>query len=105
MNEPQVDGEKVRRESIRWQVLQAAAGGAPWPVSEALILVWIQAVPIQCTALELRRAMDYLAQRELITLQRNEGAPWFVTLTRDGTDVVEYTVACDPGIARPKKYW
>jgi hypothetical protein len=26
-------------------------------------------------------------------------------LTRIGIDVVEYTVECDPGIARPKKYW
>ena len=22
-----------------------------------------------------------------------------------GTDVAEYTVECDPGIARPQKYW
>ena len=30
---------------------------------------------------------------------------WFADLTRFGTDVAEYTIDCDPGIARPQKYW
>jgi hypothetical protein len=25
-------------------------------------------------------------------------------LTRYGVDIVEYTIACEPGIARPKKW-
>jgi len=40
-----------------------------------------------------------------VILKRHEGAPWTAELTRHGVDVVEYTVECEPGIARPKKYW
>lgn len=100
-----MDMEKARRESIRWHILVALNSGRPEPVAEALVLSAIQAIPVQCTALELRREMDYLADRELVALKRLEGAPWLADLTRHGVDVVEYTVECDPGIARPKKYW
>lgn len=100
-----MDMEKNRREAIRWYVLIAVNSGRPEPVAETLILSAIQSVPIQCTALELRRELDYLADRDLVDLKRHEGAPWTAALTRNGVDVVEYTVECDPGIARPKKYW
>jgi len=36
---------------------------------------------------------------------REASPAWFGKLTREGVDVVEYTVLCDPGIARPRKYW
>lgn len=100
-----IDMEKARREQIRWLILQAANAGRPWPVVEDLVLAAVQAVPVQCTALELRREMDYLDDRKLIELRRPEGAPWTVELTRHGVDFVEYTVDAQPGIARPKKYW
>ncbi len=100
-----MDMEKARRESIRWHILVAVNSGRPEAVAESLILSAIQAIPVQCTALELRREMDYLSDRQLVTLTRMEGAPWSADLTRHGVDVVEYTVECDPGIARPKKYW
>lgn len=100
-----MDMEKARRESIRWHVLVAVHSGAPHPVAESLILSAIQSIPIECTALELRRQLDYLADRKLLDLKRHEGAPWSAELTRHGVDVVEYTVECDAGIARPKKYW
>ncbi|MNW20815.1 hypothetical protein D3C71_2213900 [compost metagenome] len=57
------------------------------------------------TELELRRELDYLADRELVKLTKEPSGRWFATLTRYGTDVVEYTVDCEPGIARPSKYW
>ncbi len=100
-----MDMERARREQIRWVILDALNHGRPYPVAEPLILGAIQGVPIQCTALELRREMDYLADRALLELTRLEGAPWTARLTRAGIDVLEYTVECDPGIARPKKYW
>lgn len=100
-----MDMEQIRRGTIRWNILVAVNSGRPELVAEPLILSAIQSIPVQCTAMELRREMDYLEARALIALTRNEGAPWTVDLTRDGVDVVEYTVQCDPGIARPKKYW
>ena len=100
-----LDMDRTRRETIRWVALDAIYHGRPYAVAEPLILSAIQGVPVQCTALELRRELDYLAERGLATLNRLEGAPWTAELTRAGVDVVEYTIAVEPGIARPKKYW
>lgn len=100
-----MDMEKARREQIRWLCLVALNAGRPLPVAEGLVLAAIQAVPVQCTALELRREMDYLEDRKLLALHRLEGSPWAAELTRHGVDFVEYTIDAEPGIARPKKYW
>jgi len=100
-----MDMEKARREQIRWLILVAVNSGRPEPVAEPLVLGAIQAIPVQCTALELRRELDYLEDRKLIALARLEGAPWTAELTRHGVDFVEYTIAAEAGIARPKKYW
>lgn len=100
-----MDLEKNRRETIRWQILMVLNSGRPEPVAETLVLSAIQSIPIPCTALELRRELDYLADRELVTLKRHEAAPWLADLTRHGVDVAEYTVECDAGIARPRKFW
>lgn len=100
-----MDMERTRRESIRWYALVAINSGRPEQVSEQLVLSAIQSIPIECTARDLRRELDYLADRRLVGLHRHEGAPWSAELTRHGVDFVEYTIAAEPGIARPKKYW
>jgi hypothetical protein len=100
-----MDMEKTRRESIRWHIMVCVNSGAPHPVAETLILSAIQSIPVECTALELRKQLDYLRDRKLLELAEHEGAPWTASLTRHGTDFVEYTIAAEPGIARPKKYW
>lgn len=97
--------DKNRIENIRWLILVALNAGRPEMVAEVLILSSIQSVPVTCTALELRREMDYLENRELIRIERHEGAPWSAELTATGVDFVEYTIEARPGIARPKKYW
>jgi hypothetical protein len=100
-----MDMEKTRRESIRWHILVAVNSGAPYPVAEPLVLAAVQAIPLECTALELRRQLDYLEDRRLVELKRHEGAPWTAELTRHGVDYVEYNLDGQPGISRPKKYW
>lgn len=100
-----MDMDRARRESIRWHILVAVNSGRPEPVAETLILSAIQSIPIECTALDLRREIDYLTDRKLLVLHRLEGAPWLAEQTRHGVDFVEYTIAAEPGIARPKKYW
>ena len=55
--------------------------------------------------IEVRRELDYLGDRKLVELRKDPAGPWWGGLTRYGTDLAEYTVDCDPGIARPKKYW
>lgn len=100
-----IDHDKIRRETIRWQILLTLHNASPTGAYEELILSVILATYTDATALELRKALDYLSDRNLISLTEEPSGRWFADLNRNGTDVVEYTVDCDPGIARPKKYW
>lgn len=100
-----VDLEKVRRENMRWMVLLTLHNASPIGAYEELVLSTLQAVHQDTTPLEVRRQLDYLADRGLVQLRKEPAGRWWADLTRDGTDVVEYTVECDPGIARPPKYW
>lgn len=100
-----IDTAKVRRESMRWNILLILNNARPVGAYEELVLATLQSIYPDATALELRRELDYLADRELVTLNKEPSSRWFAELNRHGTDVAEYTVECDPGIARPQKYW
>lgn len=100
-----IDTAKVRRESMRWNILLILNNARPCGAYEELVLATLQSIYTDATALELRRELDYLADRRLVDVKREPGGRWFADLTRYGTDVAEYTVDCDPGIARPQKYW
>jgi hypothetical protein len=100
-----VDNEKIRRESMRWIVLLTLLNASPIGAYEELVLATLQAMFPDATALEVRKHLDYLADRALVKLNKEPSGRWFADLTRDGTDVAEYTVDVDPGIARPPKYW
>ena len=100
-----IDNEKVRREHMRWVILMALNNARPIGAYEELVMSIIQALYSDATALELRKHLDYLADRGLVELRKEPSGRWFADLTRDGTDVAEYTVECDPGIARPHVYW
>lgn len=100
------DMTQIRHELIRWQLLLALnnareADGA----GEALLLAIIQADHPDATAVELRRELDYLAERCLIRIVKAPNGKWTADINRHGIDMVEYTIDCEPGIARPKKYW
>ena len=100
-----VDQSKVRRESMRWNILLTLNNARPIGAYEELVLSTIQAIYPDATALELRRELDYLADRCLVELKKEPGGRWFADVTRYGVDIAEYTVDCQPGIARPVKYW
>ncbi len=100
-----IDTAKVRRESMRWNILLILNNARPVGAYEELVLATLQSIYPDATALELRRELDYLADRELVALNKEPSGRWFAELNRHGTDVAEYTVECDPGIARPQKYW
>lgn len=100
-----VDMAKVRREDIRWQALVTLDKARPIGIYEEVVLSVVRATYTDATPLELRREMDYLEERALIKIDRQPDGRWHAELTRAGVDVVEYTVDCDPGIARPPKYW
>ena len=100
-----VDQAKVRRESMRWNILLTLNNARPIGAYEELVLSTIQAIYPDATALELRRELDYLADRKLVDLNKTPSGAWFADLTRYGVDIAEYTIDCAPGIARPENYW
>lgn len=101
----QIDHTRLRREALRWLILLTLNNARPIGAFEGLILTVAQSEYPDATAMELRREMDYLGERELVKVDKQPSGRWFAMLTRHGVDVAEYTVACEPGIARPAKYW
>lgn len=100
------DLEKARRENLRWLILLALNSAQPIGASEQVVLSAIASIIPDLTQLDLRRNLDYLAERDLITIAGRDTQPaWFCKLSRYGIDVVEYTVPVESGIARPVKYW
>ncbi|EKT4504057.1 MAG: hypothetical protein ACN6OP_28865 [Pseudomonadales bacterium] len=100
-----IDPAKVRRESLRWYILLTLNTSRPVDPHEAVVLSTVQGIYPDATALELRRELDYLADRLLVTLVKSPSGPWVAGLTALGVDIAEYTVDCRAGIARPEKYW
>jgi len=98
-----LDQEKQRREFGRWVLLLALNNARPVGAWEETLLVTLQGMYADTTRIELRRQLDYLADRGLVEIVKHPNGRWFAGLKRYGVDIVEYTVACDPGIARPEK--
>ena len=100
-----IDAEKDRREFMRWIILLALSRSAPNGAYEELILNTVRGVIPDATDLEIRTYLGYLSHRNLIDLRKEPSGHWYAELNRNGIDVAEYTVECEPGIARPPKYW
>lgn len=100
-----IDHARVRREYLRWVLMLTLNNARPMGCHDSTALITVQGVYPDATELEVRRELDYLAERELITLDKRPDGSWFGKLNRLGVDLVEYTVDCEPGIARPEKYW
>lgn len=101
----EIDPAKVRRENMRWLILLALYNARPADLAEQVVLMTAQAMFPDATPLEIRRELDYLSDRKLVEIRKDPAGPWWGNLTRYGTDIVEYTSDCQPGIARPAKYW
>ena len=99
------DIARVRRESMRWNLLQTLNKNRPYIASEQFLLEVTQTIYPGVTPDELRRELDYLADRKLVDLDKKPSGAWFADINRYGVDVAEYTIDCLPGIARPAKYW
>ena len=99
------DIAKVRREGIRWCILLTLNNARPIGAHESMILSVVQAIYPDSTEIELRRELGYLESRDLIKINKSPEGYWTSSLTRAGVDLTEYTVDCEPGIARPVKYW
>lgn len=100
-----IDPNRVRREAMRWLIVLTLNNARPIGAFEGPILSVAQAEYPDATPLELRRELDYLHDRQVVTLDKQPSGRWFAELTRVGVDLAEYTIPCEPGIARPAKYW
>lgn len=100
-----IDHAKARRETLRWYILLTLNTSRPVDPHEAVVLSTIQGIYGDATQLELRRELDYLKDRSLVTLKKQPNGVWICGLTHYGVDIAEYTIDCNPGIARPEKYW
>lgn len=99
------DFEKIRRETIRWQILLTLNNARPIGTFEKMVLSVIQAEFPDSTQNEIRRESEYLHGRKLLDIIKKPDGRWFMEIARYGVDVVEYTVDVEPGIARPEKYF
>lgn len=100
-----IDAQKTRRESMRWYLLLTLNNARPEPLAEEVIQATMRSIYSDATPLEVRKELDYLADRGLAALRKEPSGRWWGDLTRYGVDVAEYTLDCEPGIARPAKYW
>ncbi len=100
-----IDPHKVRRESLRWYLVLALYNARPEELCEEIIQGTMRAIYPDATSIEVRQQLEYLADRELVRLRKEPSGRWWGDLTRHGTDLAEYTSDCEPGIARPVKYW
>ena len=100
-----VDQQKVRREGMRWNILNTLDKARPYTTNESFLGDVLRAIYPDATPDEVRKNLDYLADRKLVDLKKEPSGTWFADLTRYGVDIAEYTVDCQPGIARPVKYW
>ena len=105
MDEAKIDMARIRRETLRWLILLTLNNARPLGALELVVLSVVQATYPDASPLELRRELDYLSDRELVRVDRRPDGRWHAELTRHGVDVAEYTVDCEPGVARPARYW
>jgi hypothetical protein len=99
----EMDIRRIIREDMRGRILQALYLGQPFGLNEAVVQAIVSDIFQTATEIEVRRELDYLEERGLITIGDKHRQAWFAKLTRGGVDVFERTVPCDPGIRLPKE--
>jgi hypothetical protein len=93
---------RIRRENLRWYLLVALNVSRPAGCGTVVLLSVMQANYPDATEQEVRRELDYLLDRKLIEIDKKPDGRWHCELNRLGVDLVEYTIDCEPGIARPR---
>ena len=94
---------ELQIQGLHWAILRTVMVGGHIGVTDQMILDVARAEYLGTTRDLIRNEIGYLESRGLIDSERSEIGPWRVTLTRHGRDVVDYTVACKPGIRRPPR--
>jgi len=99
------DSARIRREHMRWFLILTLNNSRPIGCNDTVAIATVRGIYPDATELEVRKELDYLFERELIDLDKQPNGKWVAKLNRLGIDLAEYTIDCEPGIARPEKYW
>lgn len=91
---------RARREHVRWLCLLYLDQVRPATMTDSALAPMVRADYPDADAVELRRALDYLDSRGLLSITK-DGARWHLRLSYQGVDLVEYTSPDVPGIGRP----
>ncbi len=92
---------RARHETLRWLLLLTLNIARPNEACLGMLRSVVTGVYKDATEQEIRRELDYLHARDLVALRSDPLGLEFAKIERFGVDIVEYTVACEPGIARP----
>jgi len=97
----------ARRESGRGHILRTLHYGRPVGATDEMILACCRQLWLTVGRDWVRRQLEYLAKRKLVTLAKpaNPALPWRAELSRHGIDVYERVVECDPGIDLGPQFW
>lgn len=97
---------QARRAGMRWLILLVLNNARPTSYSLRPVFDVVQSQYPDVSRQELCAELDYLEKRELVQIARRPDGDWSCSLTRYGIDMAEYTIDCEPGIARPSKtFW
>ena len=96
-----IDLQQKQREEARWRILRVLDAGRPFACNESIIWRTLHDVKLPFTLMEVRRELAYLRDLLLVEILDQKTDLWAAKLTATGVDVVEYTIAAPPGIARP----
>jgi hypothetical protein len=91
---------REQREEARWRLLRAIYFGRPLATADTILWRALHDIALPITLKQVRQELDYLESRKLVEIKKRPDV-WLSELTWHGVDVVEYTVDCVPGIARP----
>ena len=91
------DMAKIRREGMRWNLINTLNKFRPYTTPEQRIYEVMQAIYPDTTAMEVRRELDYLADRKLLTLDKQPSGTWYADLTTQLPTVSNGMITVPPG--------
>jgi len=93
--------ERARRLMIRYRLLKILDAGGSLPVGEGLIKQILVDADLAASQSDVRRAMQYLADKSYIEIKKGSQY-WDARLLPVGVDYLDDHSVVDSGIARPE---
>ncbi len=86
---------------LRWLMVRAIEASRPTPISERMLYRVLNGSDCPISPREVRREMDFLALRGLISIDQSDPDFWEATTTADGALFAQGDGPEVPGIDRP----